>query len=227
MIDGRLGPSRVLDGWQGRTPNRKESPVFPVLFRNGELPAGRIGRKGGRGLGPGRAHLNPLNQVGDLLLAEVLSQRHAQAGVSVIHGLYQEALRRLAWDDGGPQRSPLDQSLTGVHLKPAAGRFAVAAIALRYQKGAYPVLKEFLRVRWGIVTPGGGRAQSKDAEYQDEGTHQLATWPFGLRVPISASRPQRRGVQSGSEGLQQSKAMDPDHEAAVHPVGKIGAAKHL
>ncbi len=108
-IERRASPSRIADAWQRRLARRLEGPepaavldVDDSLLRPRPRPA-----LGGPlvAVGIGRPDLDPLLEVGDLLIRELLLRRHLQVAVRVPHRLNQQAIVRLARHDRRPSLS--------------------------------------------------------------------------------------------------------------------------
>ena len=175
-IDLGAGPRGVLDGRGRRFLGRLKGPMF-TAFREVDAAAR------GRGLAVarvGRAHENPLLEVGDDIggeLAAVLGRGHLEIFVGVADGLEEEALLQVAGNDGVAGVAALTRAGAGVEEETALEFLSaggVAGVAFFHEHGADAFLKksEFIGGR-GTLGISGANAGSrggadKDAEENEQ-----------------------------------------------------------
>ena len=119
---------RISDFRHRRFHDRLIRPMLPGLLHVGGVH--RLGA-GGFEARIGRAHADPLHEVGDEIVGKLLvARRHREVAVGVADGFDEEAFVRLAGDDGGAGVAALEPAVARVEREAAFDLLRARAVAL-------------------------------------------------------------------------------------------------
>ena len=147
VVEGRGGPLRVLHRWESRFGDGQVGPEFALLRGDGVVA-----------LGDGDVEFRPEGTVLDPFLEErdfgggnfCSAERHLHFVVGVFDGLDEEALVRVAGDDGGAGFAAFEEAVAGGHGEAAERGCGVATEAAVGEDGADLELEML-----GLVGRGG------------------------------------------------------------------------
>ena len=141
-VDRGARPLPIVDVRQFRLAYRLERPelakfrsddvfVLRLLFGNCES-----------GLGPHRPIVDPLPQVGDLFLAELLGRRHLEFRVRARNRLKQETRFGFAGHDSRTPATAFEKVLAGIETQTAHAGFRVTGVAILREQRPHTGLEE-------------------------------------------------------------------------------------
>ena len=191
-VDLIHAPAVVIDLRHLRFRHRLKRPPFPVFVRDFSLRAHRhlLPRRRAR---PGRAHLHPLGERGDLLVRKFLPlRRHLQVVILVADSRDEQALREIARHDCRPVVAASERTIRRIEHEPAfdlVRGMAVTLEAVLFQDRCDLLFKKVRTLRRDRPK----RRQGRDCDAADDGGAEHGTVDSKLCHRDNADLPRRPG----------------------------------
>jgi hypothetical protein len=155
---------------------------------------------------PGGAATDPLDEIGDVAVGELLALGGHLEVAGLLDGLDEEALVGIARGDGRAVVAPLEQGCVGVEAETAGLLGGVAAVAALREDRAN-LLGEELDVVLGAGFGTGGRAgggcsAGRDGGRGSEGGGLVLSLVLGFILSADGRQPGRRQGGDGGEGTE-------------------------